>query len=115
MLTLTFRNFLPLHKDFEDAEEEELAALEAQRAEAKQLDEADLWDMEDEDVSHNIIEGTAEIANGSRAAQNYHHKSGPQRLDLMMNEAPELRGLLARLKSSLSQLVGTIGPLCRYV
>ncbi len=98
------------HKDFEDAEEEELAVLEAQRAEAKQLDEADLWDMED----GNDVEGNVEIANGgsSRAAQNY-NKSGLQRLDLMMNESPELHGLLARLKSSLSQLVGTIDPLCR--
>ncbi len=105
--SLNFGNFFySLHKDFEDAEEEELAALESQRADAKQLDEADLWDMkgdDNEDVS-------SVKSNGSSHDR---HKSGRQHLNLMMSEAPELRGLLSRLKSSLSQLIGIIDPLCR--
>ncbi len=92
-----------------------MAALEAQRAEAMQWDEADLWDMEEgNNDSSSIIEGTAEIQHGLHA-KSHHPKRSQQYLDhLMMSEAPELLGILSSLKSSLSQLIGTIDPLCRY-
>ncbi len=81
--------------------------MESQRAEAKQLDEAHLWDMEgDDNEDASFVKSSGSLHD--------HHKSGRKHLELMMSEAPELRPLLSRLKCSLSQLTGTIDPLCRY-
>jgi U3 small nucleolar RNA-associated protein 3 len=114
---------LEIGQSFEDAEEEERAALEQQRAAVARLSEGDFADM-DEDSDGDSDSDIDGIGRGKRqeTTSKLEQKkfssegmSSEQRMDLLLNEAPELPRVLSTLRLDLKELVDCIDPLCKAV